>query len=67
MWEHPAGIARSTDDVILASEGMVDSQTCSRVYDTDHGSEHRPIEMRFDLPADQPQDRRRRLKILKAD
>lgn len=66
-WEHPAGITRSTVDAILASEGMVESQTCCRVYGTDHGSDHRPIEMRFDLPVDQPKDRRRRLQFQKAD
>lgn len=66
-WEQPGGVARSSIDVILASEGMVECQTCCRVYGTDHGSDHKPIEMRFHLVADAPRDRRRKLQFQKAD
>jgi hypothetical protein len=53
-WEQPTGDARSYICVILASKSIIEYQTCCRVYGIDHGWDHKPIEMKFDLVADAP-------------
>lgn len=53
----------ASSHLMLASEGMVESHRCCGVYGTDCVPDHKPLEMRFHLPADSPQDRMLRLEF----
>jgi len=50
-WQHVGKELSSTIDVILASAGLADRLVRCCVHEHDHGSDHRPIETDFDVPA----------------
>jgi exonuclease III len=43
------GDSKTTIDLVLASEGMVQGMIKCRLHDTEHGSDHRAIESSFDI------------------
>jgi hypothetical protein len=55
-WEHHSGHHRSTVDVIMASAGLVARLVRCQIHEQDHGSDHRPIAIEFDVqrPPRQP-------------
>ena len=50
-WEHLGGHRQSTVDVVLASAGLAARVVRCRVHEHDHGSDHRPIAVQFDVQA----------------
>ena len=50
-WEHLDGHRRSTVDIVLASSGLAAQVVRCWVHENDHGSDHRPIAIEFDVQA----------------
>lgn len=48
-WEHQTADVASTIDVVLGTDSIRDSLEYCRIYDTDYGSDHRPITLRARL------------------
>jgi hypothetical protein len=63
-WEYQSGDMASTVDVLAGLEEIVEHLEYCRIYDTDYGSDHRPIALSYRgcVP---PEARRRRKRLYK--
>ena len=51
IWQHVGRGLSSTVDVVMASSGLADRLVRCCIHEHDHGSDHRPIEIRFSTGA----------------
>ena len=67
-WEHQTQGLSSTVDVLLASTNLAEAKLWCQIHETDHGSDHKPIEAAFTLGLDEtPVNARGRLLLKDAD
>ena len=66
-WQHQSGQIESTPDLVLASGDLASRCEYCRIAETDHGSDHRPIESRFELKLDASPSKPRRRQYRIAD